>query len=246
MTASQNEPAFYISMPHPCSYLPGRMATMLFVSPQQVLDTRTFAELTRHGFRRSGDFVYRPHCQTCQACVPVRIPVSSFRANRSQRRAWRRNQDLTVCRCEAEFKQEHFELYLRYQSTRHPAGGMDEGDPERYVRFLTTRHCTTDFYELRLADQLLGVAVADILPDGLSAVYTFYDPAAATRSLGVFAILFEIEHARQLGLPWVYLGYWIAQCEKMSYKRNFGPLQIYQNGVWLDSPEAPQRLQPPA
>lgn len=240
MTASQKEPAFYISMPHPCSYLPGRMATMLFVSPQQVLDTRTFAELTRHGFRRSGDFVYRPHCRECQACIPVRIPVGSFRPNRSQRRTWRRNQDLTVHRREPEFKQEHFELYLRYQNARHPGGGMDEGDPERYLRFLTTRHSATDFYELRLADKLLGVAVADILPDGLSAVYTFYDPAAATRGLGVFSILVEVERAKRLGLPWVYLGYWIAQCEKMSYKRNFGPLQIYENGVWLDFPAPPR------
>ncbi len=232
MTARESEPTFYISMPHACSYLPGRIATTLFVNPQEILDTPTFAELTRHGFRRSGNFVYRPHCHECQACIPVRIPVRRFRPNRSQRRTWNRNRDLTVRRCEAGFKREHFELYLRYQRRRHPGGGMDEGDPERYKKFLLSRHAPTAFYELRRNDTLLAVAVADILPDALSAVYTFYDPNELRRSLGVLAILVEIEQARQLDLSWLYLGYWIEQCQKMNYKRNFEPLQAYRSGVW--------------
>lgn len=232
MTARESEPTFFISMPHRCSYLPGRMATTLFVNPQQILDTPTFAELTRHGFRRSGDMVYRPHCHQCEACIPVRIPVAQFRPNRSQRRTWHRNRDLTVRRCEAAFKREHFELYLRYQRARHSGGGMDEGDPDRYKKFLLSLHAPTAFYELRRDDTLLGVAVADILPDALSAVYTFYDPNELQRSLGVLAILVEIEQARQLGLSWLYLGYWIEQCQKMSYKRNFRPLQLYRSGVW--------------
>ena len=135
-------------------------------------------------------------------------------------------------RCEAAFKREHFELYLRYQRARHPGGGMDEGDPERYKKFLLSRHAPTVFYELRRDDTLLGVAVADILPDAFSAVYTFYDPNELRRSLGVLAILVEIDQARRLGLSWLYLGYWIEKCQKMSYKRNFRPLQIYRSGVW--------------
>ncbi|MFQ5935173.1 MAG: arginyltransferase [Acidiferrobacterales bacterium] len=233
MTAREKEPALYVSMPHACSYLPGRVATTLFVNPQQRLDPHLFGQLARHGFRRSGDFVYRPHCRECDACVPVRVSTDSFVPNRSQRRTRRKNRDVTVRRCEAAFRQEHFDLYLGYQQARHPGGGMDERDPERYVKFLVTRHVPTDFYELRHGSRLLGVAVADILPDGLSAVYTFYDPAEAKRGLGVYAILFEIEHARYLGLPWVYLGYWIEQSSKMKYKRHFRPLQAYKHGTWL-------------
>lgn len=232
MTARQKEPALYISMPHACSYLPGRTATTLFVNPQQRLDAELLAHLTRHGFRRSGDFVYRPHCRGCCACIPVRVPVQSFSPNRSQRRTWQRNQDLSVRRCDAAFSEEHFELYLRYQFRRHPGGGMDERDPRRYIQFLVTRHVQTDFYELRLGTRLLAVAVTDVLPDALSAVYTFYDPTEAKRALGVFSLLYQIERARVLGRSWVYLGYWIEQSRKMSYKRNFRPLEIYREGGW--------------
>jgi arginyl-tRNA--protein-N-Asp/Glu arginylyltransferase len=232
MTVRQNEPALYISMPHTCSYLPGRTATTLFVNPQQRLEPQLFAHLTRHGFRRSGDFVYRPHCRGCNACVPVRVPVEAFMPNRSQRRNLRHNQDLSIQRCDAAFRKEHFDLYLRYQRQRHPGGGMDERDPKRYIQFLVTGHVPTDFYELRLGERLLAVAVVDALPDGLSAVYTFYDPDEARRGLGVYSVLFQIAQARRLGLPWVYLGYWIEQSPKMSYKRNFRPLEAYVDGQW--------------
>lgn len=232
MTARQKEPALYISMPHACSYLPGRTATTLFANPQQRLGPSLLAHLTQHGFRRSGDFVYRPHCRGCSACVPVRVPVQAFVPNRSQRRTWQRNQDLSVRCCDARFNQEHFDLYLRYQFGRHPGGGMDERDPRRYIQFLTTRHVKTHFYELRLGTRLLAVAVTDVLPDALSAVYTFYEPEESKRALGVFALLYQIGRARELRLPWLYLGYWIEQSRKMSYKRNFRPLEIYRDGMW--------------
>lgn len=232
MTPRPKQPALLTSLPHACGYLPGRTATTLFIDPQLRLDTMRFGHLTRHGFRRSGDFVYRPHCPGCCACVPVRVPVDAFTPNRSQKRTWSKNQDLTVRRAEATFNVEHFDLYLRYQCERHPDGGMDDRDPERYIKFLITRHVDTHFYELRLNEKLLGVAVADRLSDGLSAVYTFYDPTTANRGLGTFAVLLEIEQARRLSLRWLYLGYWIKESPKMSYKRNFRPLEAYRNGCW--------------
>lgn len=219
-------------MPHACSYLPGRTATTLFIDPQQRVGVGLFSELTQHGFRRSGDFVYRPHCQDCAACVPVRIGVNRFEPNRSQRRTWRLNRDVSVQRMAPIYKHEHFALYLSYQRARHPGGGMDEPDPEKYMRFLSTRHVQSYFYEMRLGRRLIAVAVADVLPDGLSAVYTFYEPDEGRRGLGVYAIMVEIEEARSQGLPWLYLGYWIEQSPKMNYKRNFKPLEAYANGQW--------------
>ncbi len=232
MTIRVKEPTLFTSLPHPCSYLPGQVATTLFIDPQQRLDASLFGHFTRHGFRRSGDFVYRPCCHACSACVPVRIPVDMFTPNRSQRRIWSKNQDLTVRPCRAAFKAEHFDLYLRYQCARHPGGGMDEGDPEKYIKFLVTRHVNTQFYELRSHQRLVAVATADVLPDGLSAVYTFFDPEEDKRSLGVFAILLEVEQTRLAGLPWLYLGYWIKDSPKMNYKCNFRPLEAYRDGCW--------------
>ncbi|MFQ6021496.1 MAG: arginyltransferase [Acidiferrobacterales bacterium] len=232
MTIRLKEPALFTSIPHPCSYLPGRVATTLFIDPQQRLNGPVFAHFARHGFRRSGDFVYRPCCQDCSACVPVRIPVDAFTASRSQRRTCNKNRDLTVRRSTAAFKAEHFELYLRYQRSRHAGGGMDERDPDKYLKFLVTRHVQTQFYELRLGERLVAVTVADVLPDALSAVYTFFDPQESRRSLGVFAILLQIQEAQWLGLPWLYLGYWIKESRKMNYKCNFRPLEAYRNGRW--------------
>jgi len=233
MTASNPRRAtLFTSVPHACSYLTGRTAATVFIDPQQHLDAAWFTHLTGNGFRRSGDFVYRPHCPQCSACVPVRIPVNAFTPNRSQRRNWLRNQDLTIRNTEAEFNEEHFELYREYQHHRHRGGGMDEGDPQRYVEFLLTRHVDTYFYELRLHQKLLAVAVADRLSDGLSAVYGFYDPTVPKRGLGIFSILLEIEQARRLNLQWLYLGYWIKESPKMNYKCNFRPIQAYRNGRW--------------
>lgn len=224
--------SLYLSQSHECSYLPEQRAQTLFVDPHQPLDARTFADLMRQGFRRSGDLVYRPHCGTCDSCVPVRIPATEFVATRGQRRTWKKNQDLTVRAREAVYDQEHFDLFVRYQAKRHPGSGMADADPQKYLRFLTTRHVTTLFYEIRRESRLLAVAVVDMLPDGLSAVYTFYEPDISMRGLGVFAVMWEIEHAKELGLPWVYLGYWIKESPKMAYKINYRPLEMYREGRW--------------
>jgi len=245
MTVRQKNPSLFMSMPHACSYLPGRTATTLFLDPQHILNTESYGYFVRHGFRRSGNFIYRPHCQRCQACIPVRVDVNGFVPNRSQRRIWKRNQDIAVISCASAFKQEHFDLYLDYQARRHPGGGMDDPSEDKYINFLMNRHVRTSFYELRLPDhsqetsrvrpragKLLGVAIVDILPDGLSAVYTFFDPEESRRALGVFSLLWEIRQARLLGLPWLYLGYLIEESPKMAYKANYRPLQAYQNGQW--------------
>lgn len=234
MSGHQRSPDIFVSMPHPCSYLPGRTATTLFIDPRFPLNDEHYASFMRLGFRRSGDLIYRPHCAECNACVPVRIPVARFASNRAQRRVWRKNRDLQIIAKPAVYVQEHFDLYVRYQSERHAGGGMDDADAQKYLNFLIGRRIDTTFYEMRAADRLLGVAVVDRLSDGLSAVYTFYDPLEQARSLGTFAILWEVQHARALGLPWLYLGYWIAQSQKMSYKTNFHPLEAYRNGHWAD------------
>ncbi|MHB8742536.1 MAG: arginyltransferase [Sulfuricaulis sp.] len=233
MTSHQKQPDVFLSMPHPCSYLPGRTATSLFLDPRQPLDSRQYAAFMRLGFRRSGDLIYRPHCRDCHACIPVRIPVDHFHANRGQRRIWKRNQNLSVTPRPALYNHEHFELYRRYQAMRHPGGGMDDPDPQKYINFLSSQNIQTVFYEIRERNKLLAVAVTDILPDGLSAVYTFFDPAEQRQSLGVYAILWQIWQTREQQLPWLYLGYWIKECQKMAYKENYRPLEVFRNGTWL-------------
>lgn len=222
----------YLSPPHPCAYLPEREAVTQFIDPSQVLNTQLYSQLVDVGFRRSGEFVYRPRCGSCQSCRPARLPTGLFQPSRSQRRTWRRNQDLEVNFIPADFQEEHFALYRRYISNRHAGGDMDVTNPERYREFLLSTWSDTWCYEFRLGPRLVSVAVIDRLTQGLSAVYTFFDPEFSDRGLGTFAVLWEISAAQRMGLPWVYLGYWIQECSKMSYKNRFRPLEIYRNGFW--------------
>lgn len=232
MTIKQARPDLYLSMPHPCSYLPERSSTIVFVDPHYLLDSHLYGDFVQQGFRRSGDLVYRPHCRSCAACVPVRIPVERFRPNRGQKRVWNKNRDITVQAVEPTFNLEHFALYRRYQSVRHPGSSMDDPDPERYMNFLASRQAKTVFYEMRTADGLLGIAVVDVLSTGLSAVYTFFDPGHMSRGLGVYAILWQVAETRRLGLEHLYLGYWIKETPKMAYKTSYQPLEALRNGYW--------------
>ncbi len=222
----------YATPPHECSYLPDRQATTVFIDPHFPKDAALYDTLSQHGFRRSGEHLYRPHCHGCDACLPVRIPVKHFKPRRVQKRIWQANQDLRVTQSHTEFQQEHFELYQHYLNARHQGGGMDNPTPESYHQFLISSWSNTLFYEFRLGSKLLAVAVLDAFENGLSAVYTFFHPDYAKRSLGVFALLWEIEHTRQMQLDWLYLGYWIQQCQKMSYKIEYQPLEFYQHGIW--------------
>lgn len=224
---------FYASPPHACSYLPGREAATLFADPQRAMTPALYSALSDYGFRRSGDYVYRPRCATCQACKPCRIPVAEFKPDRSQRRVWQRNLDLTVQIMPPDSEGHYFDLYRRYLRTRHTDGAMDSDDQEQYRRFLTSSWSDTWFVLFRSGAQVVAVAVVDPLSMGLSAVYTFYDPEQEKRSLGTMAILWQIEQARRLGLPYVYLGFYIEESHKMAYKSRFRPLELFQGGKWV-------------
>lgn len=223
----------FATYPHNCSYLPGEQATTLFVDPSTPIDARIYSQLSYIGFRRSGPHLYRPHCASCNACVPARVPVQSFEPNRSQRRIMARNSDLAVDAVEDISTEEHFALYSSYIEKRHRDGDMYPPDREQFNSFLTREWGTTSFVEFRLAGRLLAVAVLDRLDNGISAIYTFYDPDEGSRSLGSYVILWQIALARELGLPAVYLGYWIRNCRKMNYKTRFRPIELLANGHWV-------------
>ena len=176
--------------------------------------------------------IYRPHCSQCGACVPVRLPVGKFRLSRGQKRVWQKNRDIRVRPAPAEFNPAHYELFRRYQSARHHRGPMEGMDSDDYIGFLANPHIESIFYELMMGDRLAGVAVTDVLPDSLSAVYTFFDPDLSGKSLGTFAILWEIEQALCRDMKWLYLGYWIDGCMKMSYKSSFRPLEGFRDRGW--------------
>ena len=222
----------FLSAPHPCNYLPDRLTVNLVADPKITIDTPLYSALVAQGFRRSGEFTYRPHCPGCKNCVSLRLPVARFQPRRSQRRILKRNQDVSLHPQPSVFNAEHFELYRRYLNTRHVDGGMDNPQQEDFLRFLTASKINTIFYELRCGEALLAVAVVDRLRDGLSAVYTFFDPDLQKRSLGVLAILLLIDEARRLGLSHLYMGYWIKDCKKMQYKSEYQPAEGFIDGNW--------------
>jgi leucyl-tRNA---protein transferase len=226
---------FFTTPPHDCGYLSNRRAVTLFVDPRIRPDRTTYSLLSQHGFRRSGGHVYRPKCPACEACVPIRIPVEDFKPRRAHRRNLRLNADVTTTPRQAGFDPEHFRLYCRYISARHSGGGMENPDPDTYMDFLTANWATTTFYEFHRGKDLVAVAVVDHLDDALSAVYTFFDPDLPSLGLGRFAVLREIEITHAAGLKWLYLGYWIAECRKMTYKTDFVPHQYFVNGTWRDT-----------
>ncbi|MBK1643305.1 arginyltransferase [Thiocapsa imhoffii] len=227
--------ALYLTGEHPCSYLDGRQARTLFVDPHAQLDGATYESLLEQGFRRSGTHVYRPACRGCAACIPARIPVEAFVPNRSQRRNWRHNAaDIRLTAATPSFQPEHFALYQRYLATRHPGGIMStDATEEAYRRFLVESWGgATRFLEMRLGTRLLAVAITDVLARGLSAVYTFFEPAMSRRALGTFAVLAQIETARHQQRPYLYLGYWLHDSPKMRYKEHFRPLEILDGRQW--------------
>lgn len=223
---------FYLTAPYACSYLDGREARSQVAAPAHLIGPAAYSRLIREGFRRSGHYTYRPHCDGCKRCVPARVQVQAFRPGRSQRRCQRLNESLAASIQPLEFRDEHFALYQRYQRARHTGGGMDMDDSEQYSQFLLSSQVNSSLVEFRDGENLVMVAVVDRVEDGLSAVYTFFDPALEKRGLGTYAVLWQIELARSLGLPYVYLGYWIAESPKMAYKSNFRPLQGLVGGRW--------------
>jgi leucyl-tRNA---protein transferase len=225
----------YLTGEHDCSYIDGLQARTLFVDPLARVDGERAQWLQQIGFRRSGQHFYRPACRGCQRCIPVRVPVGDFKPNRSQRRNLQRNaSDIELRFRAADLVYEHYALYERYLLQRHGDGDMaDDVSLETYTRFLLAPWGgDTRFIEMRRGDALLGVAITDVFSDGLSAVYTFFDPDHAERALGTYAVLSQIQEAKHRGLSYLYLGYWISESRKMLYKEKFRPIEAWDGGRW--------------
>lgn len=225
---------FYVTTQYPCGYLEDRQARSMVAAPAHLIDTPAYNELVKMGFRRSGPHTYRPHCDTCLACVPVRLRIHDFKPGRTQRRIWKHHAAMAISITPLKFEFDHFELYASYQQHRHPGGGMDLDGEEQYRNFLLKSGVDTVMVEFRENGKLRMVSIVDCLADGLSAVYAFYDTAVAAASFGTYNVLWLADWCRRLELPYLYLGYWIAESRKMSYKARFMPLEQLQGMEWHD------------
>ncbi len=229
---SRQQLPLYISSPQSCDYLADKQSQNIFIAPDIPVTPDLYGHLLGIGFRRSGKHAYRPHCPACRACIPCRVDSTQFKPSRSQKRVLAKNNDLSFNAIRNDFSEQHFHLYQRYQAGKHPGGTMEHFNADEYQSFLCQSFGNSLVYETRLNDQLLAVSVTDVFSNALSAVYTYFDPAYASRSLGTYSVLKQIELAMNAGQQFVYLGYYIQASNKMAYKANFRPLQLLINGDW--------------
>jgi leucyl-tRNA---protein transferase len=234
---------FYVTTPYPCGYIAKNRAQSLIASPHHLVDAEVYSELIQQGFRRSGKFAYRPHCEHCNKCVPVRIVLDQFIPTRSQKRAYKQHSDLTANILPLGFHQAHVELYSAYQALRHATEDVmsqntDSSEEEQYRQFLCQSNVDSLMIEFKDAqNQVKIVSVIDTVKDGHSAVYTFYDAIETKSSFGTYAIMWLIDWTKSLNLPYVYLGYWIAESQKMAYKEKFNRQEKLIDGEWISSTE---------
>jgi arginine-tRNA-protein transferase len=224
----------FLSQEHPCSYLEGEQAQSMFVHPSYPVTPSIYAQLIEQGFRRSGDEVYAPHCAHCAACIPARLPVKKFKPSRSQKRCLHKNIDTQVIVKPAIFEQAHYDMYLRYQAIRHSDGSMADASPDDYLGFLGSSWCDTRFVEFSINNELAGIAVIDQFEQAWSAVYTFFEPKFSGYSLGVYAVLWQIEQVTLQQKEFLYLGFWIKACKKMAYKSDYQPIQLLIDNQWIE------------
>jgi leucyl-tRNA---protein transferase len=229
---------FYATAPYPCSYLPDKIARSQVATPSHLIHADLYGELVNAGFRRSGLYTYRPYCDECSACTATRIPVKHFAPNRSQKRSWKKHAGLDIRVLNLGYQEEHFELYQRYQNERHAGGDMDQDDQDQYMQFLLQSRVNSRIVEFRDGPSDLNpgrlrmVSMIDILDQGISSVYTFFDTSNTSSSYGSFSILWQIQQALELDLPYLYLGYYIENSEKMSYKAKFQPIEGLIDDHW--------------
>ena len=239
---------FYVTTPYKCGYLANKLAQSLIAAPHHLVDSQVYSGLITQGFRRSGKFAYRPHCETCNACIPIRLILSEFAPNRSQKRAFKQHVDLTASIMPLHFSQHHFELYNSYQHLRHAdEDNLNQTEPkdeaEQYRQFLCQSNVESLMIEFRDAsNEIKIVSVVDIVQDGVSAVYTFYDASESKASYGTntkrasygtYSIMWLAEWTKNLDLPYLYLGYWIQDSQKMTYKQQFKPQEKLIDGEWV-------------
>lgn len=222
----------FLSDQSPCSYLEKRNSQSAFVHPSFSLTTTIYSQLIEQGFRRAGDQIYTPHCSSCSECIPSRLVVDQFIPNKNQNRCIKKNQLTSIIIKPAKFEQAHYDMYMRYQKHKHEGSSMADSTESDYTNFLTSHWCTTLFVEFHINGELAAVAVIDLLDSALSAVYTFFEPKFSKYSLGTYAVLWQIKHAKELSFDYIYLGFWIKNCLKMSYKTQYQPLYGLIENNW--------------
>ena len=235
---------FYATAPYTCSYLPNKTARSQVATPSHLIHADVYNDLLNAGFRRSGLYTYRPYCDECKACIATRILANQFTPSRSQRRAQKKHAGLEAFVLNLGYQEEHYQLYQRYQTERHAGGDMDGDDQDQYMQFLLQSRVNSRIVEFRDGPhdqhpgQLRMVSMIDILEQGISSVYTFYDTSSPTTSYGSYSILWQIEQARVLGLSYLYLGYYIKESDKMSYKIKYQPMEGLIDDNWQELSES--------
>ena len=226
---------FYKTTEYNCSYIDKMDSQSLVVTPYKSIDQNIFQDLIEKGFRMSGQYIYKPSCKSCTACIPIRLSVQKFLSSRSQKRIFKKHQHFDVREVSLTFKQEHFDLYSKYQNKRHSSINNDQNKIDDYNDFLIKSNVNSKLVEFWDGDLLKIVSIIDMMSDGISAVYTFFDPDDEKVSYGTYSIIWLINWCKTQQFKYMYLGYLIGECNKMKYKTNFKPYELYIKGYWQEN-----------